>query len=161
MNDRKQNGFTLIEIIIALVVFSILAVMIISFSVNISPSASSVITLSRSADLQRGMDNVTRAFYYYYTPPITHANLDTFKTNLTTNTNIINVAGISVDAGRTKFIKFDATNTEVPDASANGDCCPNGSCCPSGCPPGAPASCLKVTLVNSEGQSVSTIFTTR
>ena len=63
MNEGKQAGFTLIEIIIALVVFSILAVMIISFSLNIPQSASSVITLSRSVDLQRGMDNVTRAYY--------------------------------------------------------------------------------------------------
>ena len=140
MNGGKQDGFTLIEIIIALVVFSILAVMIISFSLNIPQSASSVITLSRSADLQRGMDNVTRA-YYNLPLPVSHANLDTFRVNLAAN---INAAGVNVDAGRTKFVAFNvgAGYTEIDDASANA---PN----------------LKVTLVNSEGQSVSTIFTTR
>jgi prepilin-type N-terminal cleavage/methylation domain-containing protein len=140
MNERKQNGFTLIEIIIALVVLSVLAVMIVSFSGNIAPTASSVVTLIRSADLQRGMDNITRA-YYNLPLPVTHANLDTFRANLAAN---INVAGISVDAGRTKFVAFDsgAGYTEINDAGANA---PN----------------LKVTLVNGEEQSVSTIFTTK
>ena len=140
MKCRKQKGFTLIEIIIALVVFSVLALMIISFSINIPQSASSVITLGRSADLQRGMDNITRA-YYNLALPITHGTLDTFRVNLAAN---INAAGISVDAGRTKFVTFNAGAgyTEMDDTSAN-----------------APS--LKVTLVNSEGQSVSTIFTTK
>ena len=140
MKERKRLGFTLIEIIIALVVLSLLAVMIVSFSGNISPTASSVVTLSRSADLQRGMDNITRA-YYNLPLPITHANLDTFRANLSAN---INVAGVSVDAGRTKFVSFNAGAgyTEIDDNGAN-------------------AANFKVTLVNGEGQSVSTIFTTR
>jgi len=138
MKDRKQNGFTLIEIIIALVCISILAVMMVLFGGNITQSVSPVITLSRSADLQRGMDNITRA-YYNLAPPITHGDLETFRTNLS---NYIDAAGVTVDDDRTKFIQFDSSNDEVEDASA-----------------GAPN--LKVTLVNSEGQSVSTIFTTK
>jgi len=138
MKDRKQNGFTLIEIIIALVCISILAVMMVLFGGNITQSVSPVITLSRSADLQRGMDNITRA-YYNLQLPITHADLEDFRANLDAN---INAAGVTVDDDRTKFIQFDSSNDEVEDASA-----------------GAPN--LKVTLVNSEGQSVSTIFTTK
>lgn len=142
MKDRRQNGFTLIEIIIALVCISILAVMMVSFGGNITQSVSPVITLSRSADLQRNMDNVTRAYYNLAPPlPITHASLVTFRANLSNYIDAAGVAaGVDVDAGRTKFIEFSG-NVEVDDTSANA---PN----------------LKVTLVNSEGQSVSTIFTT-
>jgi len=141
MKDRRQNGFTLIEIIIALVCISILAVMMVSFGGNITQSVSPVITLSRSADLQRGMDNVTRAYYNLAPPlPITHARLVTFRTNLST---YINAAGVTVDAGRTRFIQFTG-NIEDNDEDTSADA-PN----------------LKVTLVNSEGQIVSTIFTTR
>jgi len=138
MKDRKQNGFTLIEIIIALVCISILAVMMVLFGGNITQSVSPVITLSRSADLQRGMDNITRA-YYNLQLPITHADLEDFRANLDAN---INAAGVTVDDDRTKFIQFDSSNDEEDDTSADA---PN----------------LKVTLVNSEGQSVSTIFTTK
>ncbi len=146
MKSGREEGFTLIEIIIALVVFSILAAMIVSFSINIPQSASSVITLSRSADLQRGMDNITRAYYNYNSgSKIDHTDLVTFRANLATYiTNEIEV-GVSVDAGRTKFVTFiynagTGYYEENEDTSA-----PN----------------LKVTLVNGEGQSVSTIFTTR
>lgn len=138
MKDRKQNGFTLIEIIIALVCISILAVMMVLFGGNITQSVSPVITLSRSADLQRGMDNITRA-YYNLQLPITHADLEDFRANLDAN---INAAGVTVDDDRTKFIQFDSSNDEEDDTSADA---PN----------------LKVTLVNSEEQSVSTIFTTK
>ena len=138
MKDRKQNGFTLIEIIIALVCISILAVMMVLFGGNITQSVSPVITLSRSADLQRGMDNITRA-YYNLQLPITHADLEDFRANLDAN---INAAGVTVDDDRTKFIQFDPSNDEEDDTSADA---PN----------------LKVTLVNSEEQSVSTIFTTK
>ena len=138
MKDRKQNGFTLIEIIIALVCISILAVMMVLFGGNITQSVSPVITLSRSTDLQRGMDNITRA-YYNLQLPITHADLEDFRANLDAN---INAAGVTVDDDRTKFIQFDSSNDEEDDTSADA---PN----------------LKVTLVNSEEQSVSTIFTTK
>jgi prepilin-type N-terminal cleavage/methylation domain-containing protein len=140
MKDSKQKGFTLIEIIIALVVLSILAVMTVSFSGNLARSVSPVMTLNRSADLQRGIDNLTRA-YYNLPLPITHASLDSFQANLAAN---INVTGISVDAGRTKFITF---HYDHGDYTEHND--------------GSQTAHLKVTLVNSAGQSVSTIFTTR
>lgn len=140
MKDRKPKGFTLIEIIIALVCISILAVMMVLFSGNITNSVSPVITLRRSADLQGGMDNLTRA-YYNLSLPITHANLVTFQANLA---NYINAAGVTVDPDRTRFIEFNASNVEDDDDDTSANA-PN----------------LKVTLVNSEGQSVSTIFTTR
>ena len=145
MKDRKQNGFTLIEIIIALVMFSIMAVMITSFSLNVPGSVSPVINLRRSTDLQRGMDNITRAYYNLAPLPITHASLDTFRTAIIGDPTYINVTGVTVDNGRTKFVTFPGAGnvrTESDDASANA---PN----------------LKVTLVNSGGQRVSTIFTTR
>ena len=125
MKDRRQNGFTLIEIIIALVFISILAVMMVSFGGNITQSVNPVITLSRSADLQRGMDNLTRE-YYNLSLPIDHADLDDFKDDLD---DCIYVAGVTVDEGRTKFIQFNSSNDEVDDTSATA---PN----------------LKVTLVN-------------
>lgn len=157
MKHSKQQGFTLIEIIIALVVMSILAVMTVSFSGNILQSVSPVLTLSRSVELQRGIDNLTRAYYdtTYNPPPITRPKLETFRVNLGTKIDVPG-SGVTVDNSRTKFIRFDATNNEADDTGTNGNCCPNGVC-----PASSPASCLKVTLVNSDGQSVSTIFTTR
>ncbi|MDA3832195.1 MAG: type II secretion system protein [Spirochaetales bacterium] len=144
MKDRRQNGFTLIEIIIALVCISILAVMMVLFGGNITRSVSPVITLQKSADLQRGMDNVTRA-YYRLPLPITHTNLEEFWENLVEDRpGYIDVTDITVDSDRTRFIRFTASNVEDDDPDLDPDA-PN----------------LKVTLVNSEGQSVSTIFTTR
>ena len=144
MKDKKRKGFTLLEVIITLVVVSILAVMVVSFSSNLSVSASPVVSLGRSADLQTGMANVSRAYYNLEQHiKIDHASLDTFRSNLISSPGTyIAVSGVTVDTGRTKFITFDAGYSEVNDASGSA---PN----------------LKVTLQNSYGQSVSTIFTTR
>jgi prepilin-type N-terminal cleavage/methylation domain-containing protein len=140
MKDIKRMGFTLLEVIITLVVVSIVAVMVASFSTNVGISANPTASLGRSADLQTGMANVSRA-YYNLAQPITHASLDTFRTNLINNPGTyIAVSGVAVDTGRTGFINFDAGFTEVADGASNN---------------------LKVTLKNDYGQSVSTIFTTR
>jgi prepilin-type N-terminal cleavage/methylation domain-containing protein len=141
MNDRRPCGFTLIEVIVALVCVSILAVMIVTFGGNVTRSANPVLSLSRASDLQSGIDNVTRA-YHNLALPIKHSTLDTFKSNLQNDpATYVGVTGITVDTSRTKFIKFDGSNVEYDNSSAD--------------------SFLKVTLQNSDGQSVSTIFTTR
>ena len=138
MNGNNSRGFTLIEIIIAIVFFSIMTVMILVFtSTNISPSVSPVINLIRAGDVQTGIDNVTRA-YYNLTNPVSHADLVNFRNGLNPG-----VTGVTVDASRTDFITFPAAGgNEGPD-------------------PGATAPNLKVTLTNSQGQRLSTIFTTR
>lgn len=140
MKAKGSRGFTLIEIIIAIVLFSLMTVMILVFiGANISQSVSPVSNLIGAGDVQRGMDNVTRA-YYNLTNPVTHANLVNFQANMAT---YINTTGVNVDASRTGFITFpSAGGNESPDASATA---PN----------------LKVTLTNGQGQRVSTIFTTR
>jgi prepilin-type N-terminal cleavage/methylation domain-containing protein len=140
MKGKDTSGFTLIEVIIAIVLFSIMTVMILLFTgVNIYQTVNPVINLIRAGDVQTGMDNVTRA-YYNLPNPVPHANLGTFQANLA---NYINIAGVTVDTSRTGFITFPATGgNEATDGSANA---PN----------------LKVTLTNSLGQRVSTIFTTR
>jgi prepilin-type N-terminal cleavage/methylation domain-containing protein len=145
MKEKGHKGFTLIEVIIALICISLLAAMIISFGGDfVSRSTNPVALLSRASDLQRGMDNVTRA-YYNQGIPIRYANLNTFKDNLTADATIINVTGVSVDASRTRFIIFDGGNTEIVDSSPATNTSPR----------------LKVTLINTDGQSVSTIFTSR
>ncbi len=148
MKDRKLRGFTLIEVIIALVCISLLAVMIVSFGGDfVSRSTNPVSSLSRASDLQAGIDNVTRG-YYNLALPITHTTLDTFKTNLQSDPGTyIGVTGVNIDTTRTKFIKFDGTSC------ANGSNCENDN--------SDADSYLKVTLENADGQSVSTIFTAR
>jgi prepilin-type N-terminal cleavage/methylation domain-containing protein len=145
MKDRTQRGFTLIEVIIALICISLLAVMVVSFGGDfVSRSTNPVSSLSRASDLQRGIDNVTRA-YYNLGSSVRYADLNTFKDNLTADITIINVTGVSVDTDRTRFINFDGGNNEVIDNNPDTNLAPK----------------LKVTLINTDGQSVSTIFTAR
>jgi prepilin-type N-terminal cleavage/methylation domain-containing protein len=140
MMRKNSRGFTLIEIIIAILLFSFMAVMVITFTLtNVWQSANPILNLIKAGDVQTGMDNVTRA-YYNLPNPVSHGNLVTFNTNLA---NYINTVGITVNAGRTGFVTFPVTGgNQANDPSATA---PN----------------LKVTLINGQGQWVSTIFTTR
>ena len=138
MKGKMQKGFTLIEVIVTFVLMSILAVMTVSFSDQNIFGALPGGVFTRAANLQTGIDNVTRA-YYNLTPPVSHAVLVTFQGNIA---NYISVNGITVDSNRTLFVTFLSPDyVESADTSANA---PN----------------LKVTLVNTDGQSISTIYTT-
>ncbi len=128
----NQNGFTLIEIIVALVVGAILAAIIVQvMGTNLSRSAEPIFWVRNQLSLQEIMDSMIADYKYLWMTDSTP--LETFKSRVESNY-------YGSYAATTKYIDFDASGQE------------NITACSSDC------KILKVTITNAN-QHLTALFT--
>ncbi len=126
------KGFTLLEIIIALVVGAILAAVVVQvMGTNLSRSAEPLAWVKHQLSLQEAMESMVADYKYLWMTDNTP--LDTFK-------NRVENGYYGTYSATTKYITFDATGQEEK-AACSSDC-----------------KVLKVTI-SGGGQSLTALFT--
>ncbi len=127
-----QRGFTLLEIIIALVVGAILAAIVVQvMGTNLSRSAEPLAWVRQQLSLQEIMESMISDYKYLWMTDDTP--LDTFKSRIESNY-------YGTYSAVTKYVSFDAAGNE------------NSAACSTDC------KILKVTIA-SGGQSLTALFT--
>ena len=152
-HKKNQSGFTLLEIVIALVVTAILsALMLQAMGTNVQRSATPLFNVSNSLSLQTVMENITADYKRLFVEDTTP--MTTFLSYLNDNN--------SNDDGRywTPAATFSASTTGISFSSdIGGECTHSGGCfaespCTENC------SIYKVTITqNSSGRNLSALFT--
>ncbi|MDD5435833.1 MAG: type II secretion system protein [Nitrospira sp.] len=130
----NQDGFTLIEVILTLVIAGILGAMLYSyFGTSFTASSNPVIRLNKAFKLQQIMENITADYLKNYT-----TNLTTLKTNIGAESTDQNNAYGQYYVVNNRYIKFVSQTEAVDDTGAN--------------------NLLKVTVKNDLGEILTVLF---
>jgi len=140
MIKKYNEGFTLIEIIVALIVLAIAAAMMVPFfGKALTQSPLPLVNLQKATSLQTVMENIVSdsdsfLFNGKKSGPTSCADLGTLQTNIT------NKLYGTYNIVQNSFISFDASNNEQ-----------NQTC--------AQSAILKVTIKDTTGETLTSLFT--
>lgn len=138
-NRNRRKGFTLIEVIVAIVIVAILTTMLYSyFGSSITQSGIPIVRLGTTLQLQTVMENITADYKNHYNPSTSQHDLAYLKTSIgAENTDQANSYG-TYRVIENHYIHFNS-GAEVSDGAT-------------------PTTLLKITLKSSTGEKLTELF---
>lgn len=138
---HRQAGFTLLEIIVALVVVSVVSVVVFQvFGSSFIRSTEPATQLQNAFDLQLAMEEMTAAYMVMAESDDTVTTAELVSLQAAIAAKAYGDGAYTVDANN--FVTFDGDNNVVADGSGSNDI-------------------LRVIISRDTGESLTTLFTTR